>query len=435
VRAAAITAGVDHTCALTSAGDVKCWGYNGHDELGTGRGDNQNSSTPVNVSGLRSGVTAISAGVRHTCALLRTGRVKCWGANYSGALGDGTTDRHFAPIDVVALSGVVAISAGYDHSCALTGAGGVKCWGSNTFGVLGDGTTDDRWTPTDVSGLSSGVTVVATGNLITCAVTSAGGVKCWGYHYGLTPVDVAGVGGVIAITAAGPICALTGAGGVKCWSGDYGWTPVGVPGLDSGVTAIAANVGHACALTSRGSVKCWGENDHGQLGDGTKAMRPTPVAVSGLSTGVTAIGAGAFHTCAVTRNGGAKCWGVNGVGELGDGTTHTRLTPVGVVGFGPRAKLAIVSRMVTVTPARIAPLKLRCEAARCRGILTLVKLGSRRFSIAAGHTRAVKVKLTTRGFQLLVRKGRLSTRARASYEQPAGDPTVATRRITLEAPK
>jgi alpha-tubulin suppressor-like RCC1 family protein len=397
VRAAAITAGVDHTCALTSAGDVKCWGYNGHDELGTGRGDDQNSSTPVNVSGLRSGVTAISAGVRHTCALLRTGRVKCWGANYSGALGDGTTDRHFAPIDVVALSGVVAISAGYDHSCALTGAGGVKCWGSNTFGVLGDGTTDDRWTPTDVSGLSSGVTVVATGNLITCAVTSAGGVKCW--------------------------------------SGDYGWTPVGVPGLDSGVTAIAANVGHACALTSRGSVKCWGENDHGQLGDGTKAMRPTPVAVSGLSTGVTAIGAGAFHTCAVTRNGGAKCWGVNGVGELGDGTTHTRLTPVGVVGFGPRAKLAIVSRMVTVTPARIAPLKLRCEAARCRGILTLVKLGSRRFSIAAGHTRAVKVKLTTRGFQLLVRKGRLSTRARASYEQPAGDPTVATRRITLEAPK
>ena len=439
VRATAITAGVSHTCALTSAGGVACWGYNGHDELGTGRGDNlSSSSTPVGVSGLSDRATAVSAGVRHSCALTSAGGVKCWGANYSGALGDGTTDRHFAPVDVSGLSnGVTAVAAGYDGSCALISTGGVKCWGRNDYGQRGDGTTEDRFTPVDVSGLS-GVTAIATLGVQSCALTTTGGVKCWGFNYGLTPVDVPGLSsGVIAITTG---CALTSAGGVKCWVGDYGPTPVDIPGLN-GVIAIAGSGLHGCALTSVGGVKCWGLNDHGQLGDGTTVDRSTPVGVSGLGSGVTAISAGGFHTCAVTRTGSAKCWGTNFTGELGDGTTHERRRPVGVLGLGAKTTLAIVSGSVSVTPARVAPIKLRCGAqARCRGTLTLtasigVKLGSRGLSIAAGRTQAVRVTLGARGFELLVRVKRLSARVRITYKQSAGGTTTATRTITLIAPQ
>jgi alpha-tubulin suppressor-like RCC1 family protein len=453
MRAVAVTGGIDHSCALSRAGGVECWGYNGHDELGTGNGDNGNSARPVGVSGLSAGVTAISAGVRHSCALTSAGGVKCWGANYGGALGDGTTSRHYEPVDVVGLSaGIEAVAAGYDASCALTNAGGVKCWGSNSLGQLGDGTTVDRLTPVDVVGLSSGVTAIAAGGVHGCALKSAGGVECWGADYGTTPVGIAGLSGVTAITAGGPICALTRAGGVKCLGGDP-WTPIDVPALSTGVTAIAADAGHACALTGAGGVKCWGLNDHGQLGDGGMNDRPTPVDVSGLSRGVTAIAAGAFHSCAVLETGGVRCWGANGVGQLGDGTYHRRLTPVDVAGFATgKASLAIVSRVVTVTPARVAAVALRCgAAARCQGTLTLtasvdgklvgssarrvqVKLGSRTFLIGAGRTRQVKVKLAARGFRLLVRVKRLPTRVRTTYGQPAGGTTTATTAITLKAP-
>jgi alpha-tubulin suppressor-like RCC1 family protein len=437
VRATAVVGGVGHTCALTRSGTAKCWGYNGHDELGTGDVDLQFSSTPVDVFGLR-GVTAISAGVRHSCALTRAGGVKCWGANYGGALGDGTDDRRGTPVDVVGLgSGVTAVAAGYDASCVLTSGGGVKCWGSNFAGQVGDGTTTNRLTPVDVVGLHSGVSAIASGGVYTCAIMSAGGVRCWG-GYASSPVAVPGSGNLSAISAGGPVCGLTSGGGVKCWVDVYGSMPADIPGLSSGATAIASNVGHACALTARGGVKCWGLNDHGQLGDGTKNDRLTPVDVSGLSAGVQAIGTGSFHSCAVTQSGGIKCWGENGAGALGDGTTKSRLTPVKVIGFGPTAVVAVVSRSVAVTSARVAAVKLRCGAqAHCRGTLALtgsVRLGSRSFSIPAGRTQAVRVKLTARGFRLLVRVHRLPTHVRLRYRQPDGGTTTATRTIALVAP-
>jgi alpha-tubulin suppressor-like RCC1 family protein len=450
--ATAIAAGLGQSCAVARNGGVKCWGSNGHAELGDGT--TSDSLAPVDVAGLSSGVTAIAAGARHTCALTRTRGVKCWGNNSSGTLGDGTTRRLLTPVDVAGLSsGVAAIAAGLDHSCALTSTGGVKCWGYNRFGELGDGSTSHRSTPVDVVGLGSGVTAIAAGGFQSCAVTGAGVVKCWGGATGnrLTPVDVPGLGNVTAIaTGSGHSCALTRAGRVKCWgrndSGQLGdattrdsSTPVDVLGLSSGVTAIAAGAGDSCALTSVGGVKCWGLNDFGQLGDGTSVNRSSPVDVSGLSRGVRAIAAGSFHGCALTSPGGIKCWGLNGAGQLGDRTTVNRRTPVGVTGFGAaRATLAIISRSVTVTPEGIAAVKLGCGSpARCRGTLTLaasqLTLGTRTFSIAAGRRQTVKVELTARGYKLLVRAKRLSTRARISYKQPAGRPTTATRTITLTA--
>jgi alpha-tubulin suppressor-like RCC1 family protein len=458
--ASAISAGLGHSCALTSAGGVKCWGSNGHGELGDG--GRSNRRTPVDVSGLRRGVAAIANGVRHGCALMRSGGVKCWGINSNGTLGDGTTSRRFAPVQVSGLTGVAAIAPGGDHSCALTNAGAVKCWGFNRSGALGDGTTSDRSRPVDVTGLSSGVKSIAAGFGHSCALTTAGGVKCWGSNLRgqlgdgttserLTPVHVSGLSsGVIAIAAGVAYsCALTNAGAVKCWGyNEYGQlgdgttsqrsTPVDVSGLGGGVAAIATGGGHSCAIMRARSVKCWGLNSSGELGDGSAVNRSTPVDVSGL-TGVTMIASGGFHSCALSRAGGAKCWGLNSFGQLGDGTSRNRRMPVGVIGFGAaRATLAIVSRSVTVTPARVAAVQLRCGSqGRCRGAVTLssarrprLKLGSRTFSIAAGRTQAAKVSLTARGFRLLVRMRQLPARVRVGF----GAGTAATRTITLRAP-
>ena len=231
------------------------------------------------------------------------GGVKCWGYNGSGQLGDGTTTTRTTPVDVSGLtSGVAAVSAGYAHTCAVTTAGGVKCWGLNIWGQLGDGTNTSRTTPVDVSGLTSGVASIAAGSYHTCAVTTAGGgVKCWGYN------------------SHGQL----GDGTIT-----YRTTPVDVSGLTSGVASIAAGSDHTCAVTAAGGgVKCWGYNSHGQLGDGTITSRTTPVDVSGLTSGVASIAAGSYHTCAVTTAGGMKCWGWNGYGQLGDGTTTDLWTP------------------------------------------------------------------------------------------------------------
>ena len=174
-----ISAGRNHTCALLSTGGVKCWGYNGVNALGDGTYTSR--LTPANVSGLSSGVSAIAAGGSHTCALLSTGGVKCWGYNFYGQLGDGTRTDRTTPTDVSGLSsGVSAIVAGLNHTCALLSTGGVKCWGWNSNGQLGNGSNTNKTTPTDVSGLSSGVSAIAAGETHTCALLSTGGVKCWG---------------------------------------------------------------------------------------------------------------------------------------------------------------------------------------------------------------------------------------------------------------
>lgn len=348
----ALATGFYHTCAVITGGAAKCWGWNGYGQLGDGTTTQR--WTPVDVSGLTSGVTEIAAGSIHSCALTSSGMM-CWGGNYYGQLGDGTPTFRTTPVDVSGLSsGVTAITSGYEHNCAVNDIGGVNCWGWNVEGQLGNGNMAQSIVPVAVTGLSGSITMLSAGYQHSCALTDNGGVKCWGDNYyaqlgdgtqirRLTPVDVSGLSsGVTHLTAGSAhTCVVTNAGAVKCWgdnsAGQLGdgtvsrrLTPVYVSGLSSGVSKVAAGYGHTCAITSSGGVKCWGWNGYGQLGDGTTTTRITPVDVSGLSSGVVAIALGYKHTCALLDSGGVKCWGWNAYGQLGDGTTDTRLTPVDV---------------------------------------------------------------------------------------------------------
>jgi len=179
-KVASLAAAADSSCALLSAGTVKCWGYNDYGQLGLG--DTNRVSTPTVVPGL-SGVTALAMSYYSTCALLSAGTVKCWGANYYGQLGLGDTNSVLTPTVVPGLSGVTALAMGYGSTCALLSAGTVKCWGYNGYGQLGLGDTNSVSTPTVVPGLS-GVTALAKGDERTCALLSAGTVKCWGNNSG-----------------------------------------------------------------------------------------------------------------------------------------------------------------------------------------------------------------------------------------------------------
>ena len=345
-----------HTCALTTGGGMKCWGDNSAGQLGDG--SDTRRPTPVDVSAFGSTAQGISAGWMYTCAVTMGGEAKCWGWNNSGQLGDGSTTNRLTPVSVTGLGNdVEAVAAGYSHTCVRTVAGGANCWGLNGRGQLGDGSTTNRLTPVDVMGLGGGVQAITAGNYRTCALTTSGGVKCWGDNtYGalgdgstttrLTPVNVAGLGsGMQAVSVGGGhICALTTGGGVKCWglnsSGQLGdgstlvrLTPVDVTGLESGVQAISAGQYHTCALITGGGVKCWGYNSSGRLGDGSTTTRLTPVDVTDLGSGVQAISAGHYHTCALTTGGGVKCWGENFSGQIGDGSITQRHTPVDVTGL------------------------------------------------------------------------------------------------------
>lgn len=351
-----IAAGQMFTCAVTTAGGAKCWGYNYSGQLGNGT--NTNTTTPAAVSGLSSGVVTVSAGMDHVCALTTAGSVKCWGANSNSQLGNGTTTNSNVPVSVSGLTGVASISAGMQHNCAVTTAGGAKCWGRNDAGQLGDGTSANSSVPVTVSGLNSGVATVDAGRLHTCAVTTAGGAKCWGYNpngqlgNGTTtdsrvPVDVTGLTSGVASLSAGKsddnVCAVTTAGGAKCWGyNGYGslgngtttnsTLPVAVSGLTSGVASISVGGAHTCAVTTAGGAKCWGANYYGSLGNGTTTSSNVPVNVTGLTSGVETISAGlaGSHTC-VSTAGGAKCWGFNNYGTLGSGSTTRSTVPVDVL--------------------------------------------------------------------------------------------------------
>jgi len=346
-----IAAGAAHTCALLQNGQVRCWGDNTFSQLGA-----PNIGTgPVTVTGLPANIAMIAAGAWHTCVLIGKGDVWCWGRNDSGQLGNGngSQDRPSGPMQVQGLSGSLsAISLGERHSCALRNGGRVLCWGNNADGALGNNTDTNSTKAVEAAGLRN-VQTIAAGGQHTCGLLIDGGLRCWGRNFNgqlgngengrhVVPVGVVNVGNNVLsmVTASNHTCARLGNGDVKCWglndSGQLGDgtrlnrnTPVSVQGLPLGVRILTADGHHTCVATAFAAY-CWGSNSDGQLGDGTTQDRLTPVQVADLGANILAMVIGDLHTCALLFGGGVRCWGDNAFGQLGDGSTEDRNRPVAV---------------------------------------------------------------------------------------------------------
>ncbi|WPB82003.1 hypothetical protein KYC5002_23175 [Archangium violaceum] len=291
----------NHTVAVKQDGTVWAWGDNEYGELGDGTITHR--YTPVQVVGLDNVIT-VAAGIYHSVALKQDGTVWTWGSNTYGALGDGTTTQRNTPVQVVGLNNVAAIAAGFHFTLAMKQDGTVWGWGANYFGQLGNGTTTDRLTPVQVSGLS-GVRGISTGHAHSVALKRDGTVWTWGYN---------------------------GYGQLGDGTATARYLPVNVPGI-SGVKLAVGGYYYTAVLKQDGTVWGWGDNYMGQLGDGTKTQRRTPVQVSGLGN-ITAITAGCNGTTLAVKQGGTVwAWGWNAYGQIGDGTTTERLSPVQVPGL------------------------------------------------------------------------------------------------------
>ena len=315
-----ISAGGRHSCAVLSDGTAACWGNNGYGQLGNETTTGSTTPVAVTMSGALTNktITNITAGYDYTCAVTSDGTAACWGKNQYGQLGNGTTTSPTTPV-AVTMSGaltnktVTNITAGYDYTCAVTSDGTAACWGNNGYGQLGNGTTTGSTTPVAVtmSGAltNKAITNITVGGNYTCAVTSDGTAACWGNN------EYGQLGNGTTNNSTTPVAVTSGALAGKT------------------VTNITGGGLHTCALTSDGTAACWGNNEYGQLGNGTTNNSTTPVAVtSGAIAGktVTNITARHVYTCAVTADGTAACWGYNGDGRLGNGTTNNSTTPVAV---------------------------------------------------------------------------------------------------------
>ena len=371
-----------YTCALNSAGQAYCWGENWNGSLGDNSTTNRTTPVAVDTTGVLAGktLTQISSGNGHTCALDSAGQVYCWGYNTFGQIGDGTTIDRYVPLAVdftgTSLSGVVTqIITGYNHTCVIDSIGQAYCWGYNDAGQLGTDSYGYDFVPmpVDNTGVLAGKTItqMSASGSHTCALDSAGQVYCWGNNWygqlGHGPgygshvpmaVDMTGVlaGKTITQISANSsnTCALDSLGRVYCWGdnsygqlGDNSTTGSDVPvavditGALAGKTIvqIASGGDYTCALDSAGQVYCWGSNDFGQLGNNSTTDNTTPVVVGvpGLLAGktLTQISAHFLHACAVDSDNNAYCWGGNDSGQLGNNTITDSATPVAVYNYVP----------------------------------------------------------------------------------------------------
>ena len=376
IQAQTLAAGASHTCVVLPGGAVKCWGGNRYGQLGLGdtnaRGDQPGEmGAALPFVSLPEGATALAAGAYHTCALLSGGTVACWGSNTDGQLGLGDTNARGdqsgemgASLPTVALgSAATALVAGAYHTCALLATGAVKCWGGNRYGQLGLGDTNARGDQPGEMGaalpvvaLAGAATELVSGSDHTCALLATGAVQCWGYGgYGQL--------GYGTTTARGD------------QSGEMG-TNLPQLTFPGGADLLVAGADHTCARAATGGgVRCWGRSDRGQTGSGDRVAVLAPAAVA-LPLAVQALSAGGDRTCAVFSDASLRCWGGNTFGELGLGTTADRGAQAGEMGAA-LATTEIVAEAVTVAlGASHACVVLSSNMMQCWGSGSSGRLGT-----------------------------------------------------------
>lgn len=339
-----ISGGESHTCATASDGQAYCWGRNQHGQLGTGDTNQTTVPVAVDTSGVLNGLTIkqISASTYHTCAIASDDQAYCWGYNASGQLGSNVGSQSVVPV-AVDTSGelhnktVLQISAGMDHTCVATSDGEAYCWGGNDSGQLGNNDQPNRSlvpVAVDTSGELNNKAVwqIAAGRHFTCAVatdnvTLESRAYCWGGNeYGQLGDNSSNSSPIpVAVDTSGVLNGLT----VKQ------------------ITAMNSNIysANACVIASDNKAYCWGRNDRGRLGDGTANNSPVPVAVdtSRMLAGkdIKQISAGGTHTCAVTIDDWAYCWGYSAYGQLGNGTVITSYFPAEVAPGGASQNIQV----------------------------------------------------------------------------------------------
>ena len=346
-----MTAGYQHTCAVTTTNLSYCWGLNTSGQLGDGGTTNRLTPQAISVG---VALAYVGAGYRHSCGLSTAGSAYCWGDNVYGQLGDGGTTPHLTPAPISGSLVFTHLSVGDDHNCGRTGTSQIYCWGYGGNGQLGINSTSNASFPTVISGAVSFASV-AVGGAISCALNTGGAGYCWGDNSGggigngtaggsvLIPTPLAGSLTFASINPGYDFsCGRTTANAAYCW----GWNNLGqlglgnttntssptvVPGAVTWGGISASRGANTCGFNSSGVGFCWGSNFTGQIGDGTFTDRSSPTLIN-TSLAFAGIAMGDAHTCGFTNAGGSGyCWGNNESGQLGNGTRTVRTAPVQVL--------------------------------------------------------------------------------------------------------
>ncbi len=378
-----------HNCVLLPSGKVRCFGSNIFGQLGTGDFNSITTISAANDIRLNEPALKLAVGVGHTCALLLSGSVKCWGTGLSGVLGQGslvtmTDPFYISPLNIGET--IIDIKANIAHTCVVTVSGKYKCWGGNKSGQLGYGFTglgdpdlDDRtsiFQSPSLNFASDLVKELAIGPIHSCALTTSGKVKCWGLcnigQCGVTPdpggpqTDSVGLGflnlnvGAILPTSISSIgnfiCVTLNDGTGKCWGdGKLGEVGTAVPAMGqnvfeaalypaisiAGKTISKMVTGYAstCALFTDGTMACFGDNTYGQAGS---ILFPNPeyFAANAVSSHlinftptykIVDASLGYYHGCIVLDSDGINCFGtaINNY-ALGEGSLTGYQTAIGL---------------------------------------------------------------------------------------------------------